>query len=439
MLQRVVNIVNFRVEAKHQNFLVHIDEAIPKTLIGDDQRLAQVITNLLGNAIKFTPEHGSVSLSTRLVGEINDLCTIQISVIDSGIGISREQQDKLFQSFQQAESSTTRKYGGTGLGLVISKNIVEMMGGVIWIESELEKGSTFAFTIQAQQKKKKKQEPFSRDVNWNNIRIMAVDDDPDILLYFNDLAQRLDLSCDAAISGADALTLVARNGDYHVYFVDWKMPDMNGIQLARELKARSPVNSVVIMISSFEWAAIADEAKMAGVDKFLSKPLFPSVIADIINECLGTDQGQSAEIKTSKEGQFSGRRILMVEDVDINREVVLALLEPENMVIDCAENGIQAVRMYTETPDKYDIILMDIQMPEMDGYEATRRIRSFEAERQINDGASRRQIPIIAMTANVFKEDVEKCHEAGMNDHIGKPLDFSEVMEKLSTYLSPAR
>jgi CheY-like chemotaxis protein len=418
--------------------LVHIDEAIPKSLIGDDQRLAQVITNLLGNAIKFTPEHGSVSLSTRLLGEKNDLCTIQISVIDSGIGISREQQDKLFQSFQQAESSTTRKYGGTGLGLVISKNIVEMMGGRIWIESEQGKGSTFAFTIQAQRGMKKKQEPFSRDVNWDNVRIMAVDDDSDILLYFKDLAQRLDLACDTAISGADALTLVKRNGDYHIYFVDWKMPDMNGIQLVQELKARSPVNSVVIMISSFEWAAIADEAKLAGVDKFLAKPLFPSVITDIINECLGTNQGQLAETKTSKEGQFLGRRILMVEDVEINREVVLALLEPEQMTIDCAENGKQAVHMYTEAPDKYDLIFMDIQMPEMDGYEATRRIRSIEAESQCRDGGLRKQIPIIAMTANVFKEDIERCHEAGMNDHIGKPLDLSEVMEKLSTYLSSA-
>jgi CheY-like chemotaxis protein len=356
------------------------------------------------------------------------LCTIQISVTDTGIGISAEQQAKLFQSFEQAESGTTRKYGGTGLGLAISKSIVEMMGGKIWVQSENGKGSTFAFTIKLMRGSEKKQDHLSSDINWKNVRIMAIDDDPDILVYFKEIGQRFGVFCDTAISGDEALALVERNGDYHIYFVDWKMPGMDGIQLTYRLKARQSENSVVIMISAAEWTTIADEAKKAGVDKFLSKPLFPSSIADIINECLSLDIRQIEEAQTVIEGLFSGRRILLVEDVEINREIVQALLEPSELEIDCAENGREAVRMFSNAPEKYDMIFMDVQMPEMDGYEATRRIRALNLPKA-------KTIPIVAMTANVFREDVERCIESGMNSHVGKPLDFNEVMKRLRTYL----
>jgi signal transduction histidine kinase/DNA-binding response OmpR family regulator/PAS domain-containing protein len=442
MLQKVVAVINFRVDEKKQKLSVHVDKKIPKTLIADDQRLAQVITNLLGNAVKFTPEEGSITLETHCAGEENGLYTIQISVSDTGIGISPDQQERLFTSFQQAESSTTRKYGGTGLGLAISKSIVEMMGGNIGVRSEPGKGSTFTFTIQAQCGAESKQRLLAPDVNWDNVRIMVIDDDPDILAYFRDFAQEFGVLCETAISGADALALVEQKGGCHIYFVDWKMPDMDGIQLSHELKTRWPENSVVIMISAAEWSAVAEEAKEAGVDKFLSKPLFPSVIAEIINECIGVNRHQTKETQTDINGLFAGRRVLLADDVDINREVVLALLEPTQLEIDCAENGAQAVRMFTEAPDRYDMIFMDIQMPEMDGYEATRRIRSFEAEmRGKNAGQSLegpKGVPIIAMTANVFKEDIEKCLRAGMDGHIGKPLDFNDVLEKLNGYLEKA-
>jgi len=325
MIRRVVNVTNFRLDEKHQDFSLHIDGDIPRTLIGDDHRIAQVITNLLGNAVKFTPEHGAVSLDARLVEEENQLCTLQIGVSDTGIGIKPEQQEKIFQSFEQAESSTTRKYGGTGLGLAISKRIVEMMGGKIWVESELWKGSTFYFTIQAQRGTE------------------AVNESPDI------------------------------------------------------------------------------------------------------------QQEEGAQIRDLT-GIFAGRRVLLAEDVEINREIVQALLEPTKLKIDCAENGAQAVRMFIEAPHKYDMIFMDIQMPEMDGYEATRHIRTVEAkllststeenaDTSFSEGKTRsynrnlrRQIPIIAMTANVFKEDVERCLEVGMNGHIGKPVNFNELIGKLRHY-----
>jgi signal transduction histidine kinase/CheY-like chemotaxis protein len=437
MLQRVVNVVNFRVDEKQQKFMVHMGRAIPKTFIGDDQRLAQVITNLLSNAVKFTPENGSVSLDIAHTGNENDYCTLEISVTDSGIGISPEQQEKLFQPFQQAEAGTTRKFGGTGLGLTISKSIVEMMGGKIWVESRSGEGATFIFTVQLRRGAGSEQRLLAPGVNWKNIRIMAVDDDRAVLDYFREIAQGFNVFCDTAISGEDALRLVEQNGSYHIYFVDWKMPIMDGVQLAAELKSRESSKSVVIMISSAEWAVVENEAKKAGVDKFLSKPLFPSAIAEAINECLGVDKEKIQEAQTDIDGLFEGQHILLAEDVEINREIVLALLEPTLLKIDCAENGAETVRMFSQAPDKYGMIFMDVQMPEMDGYEATRSIRAIEEELDSasESGKPHRRIPIIAMTANVFREDVDRCLNAGMDGHVGKPLDFEEVLNKLRHYL----
>ncbi|MDR3335808.1 MAG: response regulator [Treponema sp.] len=429
MLQRVVNVINFRIDEKKQNLSVHIDKAIPRTLIGDDLRLAQVITNLLSNAVKFTPDQGSVALNARFVKEENSICTIQIEVTDTGIGISPEQQRRLFTSFQQAENSTTRKFGGTGLGLAISKRIVEMMGGTIWINSESGRGSTFAFTIQAERGTDARQGLPSLGVNWSNIRVLMADDDKDIRDYFMEIAQQFGFSCDVAADGERAIRLIDQNGDYDLYFVDWKMPGMNGVELTRKIKERGADNSIVIMISAAEWSVIENDAKEAGVNKFLPKPLFPSAIADLITECLGVDFLLQAEnLKKEEIDNFEKYCILLAEDVEINREIVLTLLEPTKLSIDCAENGAEALRFFSESPGKYDMIFMDVQMPEMDGYEATRQIRSLTIPRA-------KQIPIIAMTANVFREDVEKCLEAGMNDHVGKPLDFNDVLAKLRKYL----
>ena len=431
MLQRVIGIVVYRSDEKKQKLTVNIDKSIPRTLIGDDQRLAQVITNLTGNAIKFTPEEGSVKVDTKFVSEENGVYTIRITVTDSGIGISEEQQKQLFQSFQQADSKTSRKFGGTGLGLVISKNIVELMGGEVWLESELGKGSSFSFTFKAKRGAKKTQGLSEIGVNWDNVSIMAVDDDQEILNYFKNVMQGFGTDCDTALSGQEALALVGINGMYDIYFVDWKMPEMDGIMLARELKAKSksPEHTIVIMISAAEWSHVADEAKKAGVDKFLSKPLFPSAIADAVNEAIGLRHKHEEEETDGADGIFKGYKVLLAEDVEINREIVSALLESTLLEMDFAENGAEAVTKFENSPDYYDLILMDVQMPEMDGYEATRRIRSSAHARA-------KTIPVIAMTANVFKEDVEKCLEAGMNNHIGKPLDIEELLDMLRKYLT---
>ena len=430
MLQRVVNVVTFRVNEKHQNLKINIDSAIPKALICDAQRLAQVITNLLGNAVKFTPDEGSITLDTKYLGRKGNVCTIEIRVTDTGIGISPEQQNNLFQSFHQADSDTTRKFGGTGLGLSISKNIVELMGGNIWAESELGVGSSFGFTIHALRGTTGRRKMLCSDINWDNVSILVVDDDPDVLDHFSKLMNEFGVTCDTAASGHEALKLVEQHGAYNINFFDWKMPEIDGVELANELKKRTTLadNSFVIMISAADWSEIEYEAKKAGVDKFLSKPLFPSDIADIINECLGIDQEKVEEAQAAVDGVFADRHILLAEDIEINREIIIALLGPTLLNIDCAENGTAAVRMFKQAPEKYDLIFMDVQMPEMDGLEATRIIRATGLP-------NAESIPIIAMTANVFREDIEKCLEAGMNDHIGKPLDFETTLEKLCHYL----
>ena len=295
MLQKIVNIINHRMEERHQRFTLNIDKNLPRFVIGDDHHLSQVIMNLLTNAVKFSPEHGEICLNVTLQDEKDEICEIRIEVSDNGIGIAPEQQAKLFSAFQQADSGITREFGGTGLGLSISKRIVELMGGTIWIESELGKGSKFIFNIKVERGK-------------------------------ND---------------ADSL--------------------------------------------------------------------------------LASDNKSEIEIP----GRFAGKKMLVAEDVEINREIIISLLEDTGISIDCAENGQEAVEMITASPGKYDVVLMDVQMPIMGGHEATRLLR---AQGLIN-------LPIIAMTAHVFNSDIEECLEAGMNEHIGKPIDVDVVLEKLHKYL----
>ncbi|MCL2565379.1 MAG: ATP-binding protein [Defluviitaleaceae bacterium] len=302
MIQRTVNVVSFSVDEKEHSFTVDIDANIPKLLIGDDQRLAQVITNLLGNAIKFTPKRGTIALNAKLMEEEGKFCSIQIEVIDSGIGISPEQQRNLFKAFQQAETSTSRKFGGTGLGLSITKSIVEMMGGKVWVESELGKGAAFAFEVKLERGSE------------------------------NSLAALEDLG-----------------------------------------------------------AAANEEAE----DIFIT---------------------------------YEDKCILLAEDVEINQEIVKALLEPTKISIICAQNGAEALQIFCESPERFNMIFMDLQMPEMDGFEATQHIRAL-------DLPNAKTIPIIAMTANVFREDVERCLKAGMDGHVGKPLDIGEVLNVIKEYV----
>ena len=428
MMIRVVNIINFRVDEKHQQLEVHLDPEVPVSIIADDQRLAQVITNLLSNAVKFTPEEGNIAVEVRLLGEDANGCRIYVSVADSGIGISPEQQQKLFTSFTQADAGISRRFGGTGLGLAISKSIVEKMNGRIWVESEEGKGSKFAFEFYAARGTRTEEpQALLRGVKWDELRVLVADDSLAIREYFQNIAQRFNFKCDVAADGTEAVEMVEASGHYDIFFIDWKMPGLDGTELTRKIRDRGADNAVIIMISSTEWSEIEGDARAAGVDKFIPKPLFMSLIIDTIGECLGAemrlDKGLESELP-----DFSAYHVLLAEDNDVNREIVLALLEPTGVTITCAENGLIVLDIFTANPEQFDMIFMDMHMPEMDGSTATARIRALSHPYA-------KEIPIVAMTANVFREDIEKCLAIGMNDHTGKPLDLNEVLEKMKKYL----
>ena len=426
MLINVTSVINFRVEEMHQQFFVGIDPDVPRMIHTDEQRLSQVITNLLSNAVKFTPEGGKISLNVRKNNDVNNKCTLQFEVTDTGIGISPEQQARLFSSFEQAEAGTSRKYGGTGLGLAISKSIVSMMGGEVWIDSELGSGSTFSFTVNVGVASDEAIKDFSVNPrSWGNIRMLAVDGSVETCGFFTQISDQLNIPCDVAINEHDALKKISENRDYDIYFIDWQC---NGIELAKTIRTQGGKGSIVLLISSTEWTRAENEALESGVNSFMQKPLFGSAIVDYINESLGLTSG-IPEVDTSlSDKDYSAHHILLAEDIEINREIIITILEPTNLRIDCAENGLEAIEKFEANPEKYKMIFMDIQMPELDGYEATKRIRKLEVPEA-------KTIPIVAMTANVFKEDIDKSIEAGMNAHIGKPIDINEVVGMLEKYL----
>ena len=435
MLMNITNMVGFRMDEKNHNFVVNFDPAISHSIIGDEQRISQVIVNLLSNALKFTPERGTISLYIKCIEEDNNEIKLRFTVSDTGIGISPEQQSKLFGSFEQADGSISRRFGGTGLGLAISKRIIELMGGEIGIESEVGVGTKVIFDITVGKGTQKALTNISQKIDRNNLRILAVDDSATTCEYFLHLMGQLGLNCDVATSGEDALGMIeiaAQNGKpYNFFFTDWMMPGMDGIELASIIKKRMPTDSVIIMISAAHWSDIESEAIAAGINGFISKPLFPSALVDCINTCLGAVTPEDMKIAAEqKHFNFSEYRLLLVEDVEVNREIVAALLEDTKINIDVAVNGVEAVEKFSANSNKYNLIFMDIHMPIMDGYEATKKIRA-------STHSSAGQIPIIAMTANAFKEDVDHCKECGMNDHISKPIDRSIMLDKMKLWLKP--
>jgi len=434
MIREAVNVVKLHLDEKQQNFSVFLDGTIPATLIGDNQRLVQIVTNLLSNAVKFTPNGGTIRLEAHLEETEEDTHVIRVEVSDTGIGISAEHHSRLFSPFQQADSGSSRKFGGTGLGLAISSKLVEMMGGRIWLESESGKGSTFSFTFVAKWGDDRNRHILPRKVDWCDIRILVVDNDPDSLQYFHSCLIWHGISCDLAKDGGSALEMIAGNGGYDVYFIDWKLPSTSGIELAQHIRKQGKgAEPKIILVSANDRAILEADSQNTGVDHFLRKPLFNLDIVNCLNKCFGAE-GTDGKEKQDATGEFTNRRLLIVDDVEINREIVASLLEDTGMIMDHAENGLVALEKVRNTAEPYDIIFMDLQMPGMDGFDATRKIRRFEEE-QAEKGLELRHVPIVAMTANVFREDIEKCLKVGMDNHIGKPVTMEDMMEKLHMHL----
>ena len=425
MLKNVANVISFKTGANQQEFSVHIDPRIPSTLKGDDQRLAQVITNLLSNAAKFTPTGGFIRLLVDLVRQEEALFVIRVTVSDSGIGIAEKDKERLFQSFEQAESGTSRKFGGTGLGLAISKRIVELMGGSMWIESTPGEGASFFFDFKV----------YGRGAVESPLlhlkekpEILAVNNDLATRKFFSEMATQFGVRWDTVSNGYEALALLEKNTTYDVCFIDYNLPDVDSFALAKKIRRMHQKNFMIVLVSGFDRSEIEKDSKFDDIDRFLAKPLFPSDIREILAENVSLKSPKASGQPEGILANFAGCRVLLVEDIDVNREIFISLLDGTGLEIDIAENGLIALEKFKKNPEAYHLILMDLQMPEMDGYAAAVAIRKHSHSRS-------REVPIVAMTANVFKEDIDHCLKCGMNDHIGKPLDFLALEALLEKYL----
>ncbi|MDL2217658.1 response regulator, partial [Christensenellaceae bacterium OttesenSCG-928-M15] len=435
MMHSIFNVVNVKVEEKKQNFTFEFEGMLERYMISDELRISQVLVNLLTNAVKFTPERGHIHLLIKNHMRSEDEAMLYVAVSDDGIGVKKEQQAALFSSFEQLDGGITRRFGGTGLGLSICKKIITLMGGEIRVESTLEKGSTFFFEVPVRWGDAHREDLPPR-VLPSNMRILVVDDSEDSRIIFKEILGSFNLSCDLAESGFEALELVTkslqRRMPYDLIFLDWRMPKLSGVDTARAIKKIMNDDVLVVMVSVADWADIEKEAKPIGIQHFLSKPIAPSVLFNTLVELT-----QSSMIKEGTgvvEGGYDWRdkTLLLAEDIDINREILTSILEGTGVRIECAQNGAQAVEMYVKNPFRYDVILMDVQMPEMDGIQATKAIRASGQK-------TAAEVVIIAMTANAFKEDVNDCLMAGMNDHIAKPVDVDDLMDKLSLYLEMSK
>ncbi|MDR2447495.1 MAG: response regulator [Treponema sp.] len=437
MMRQVFDVVQVKIDEKGQKFQVNVENTFTRAVISDELRLSQVFINLLSNAIKFTPDGGRISLSVSQTPIDADAARLHVVIADTGIGITEEQKTRLFHLFEQAESSaTTRKYGGTGLGLSIAKSIVNLMGGDIWIEDNPGGGSRFVFEVVIKWGKVCRTGKLPKQLRCD-LRILVVDDDKDTREYFKGILAGFLLECDAASGGEEAVVMVERQKQdgkpYHLIFLDWMMPGMDGERTALEIRRIMGDGSLgaalIVMISAATRSEVDSTLNALGITNFLPKPILPSTIYNTIVDLLGyTGETNSGDDDQTPSYDWSGKRVLLAEDVELNREVVMGILEDTGVTIECAENGVRAVELFAK--NDYDLVLMDIQMPVMDGYDATLAIRA--------SGKPNAAIcPVIAMTANAFKEDVRECLASGMNDHLAKPLEVKRLFDTLAKYLSP--
>lgn len=429
LFDAIVSIMQPQIRTKKQSFNVQVDNVVTENVWCDGVRLNQVLLNILSNATKYTPEGGSIklSISEEESPKGENFARIHIAVKDNGIGMKPEFLEKIFESYTRADGARVQKIEGTGLGMTITKYIVDAMEGSIEVESELDKGSEFRLTFDFQKAP-------SMDVDmvlpaWN---MLVVDDDEFLCKSTIESLKSFGIHAEWTLSGESAIELALKQhqkrNDYQIILLDWKLPGMNGIQVARELREHLGKEVPILLISAYDWSEFETEAREAGISGFISKPLFKSALFYNLRKYMGVeelqDQPQDETIK------LSGRRILLAEDNELNWEVANELLSTLGLELEWAEDGQICLEKFEASPvGYYDLILMDIRMPHMTGYEATKAIRKL-------DRPDAESIPIIAMSADAFSEDIRQCMECGMNAHAAKPIDMGEITKLLERYLA---
>lgn len=428
-LEQVNSIISGQCKNKNLTYDCTIIGNIDDYYIGDEMKLRQVMINILGNAVKFTPEGGKVSFLIEEGAKYDNKAVLKFTISDNGIGMSREFLPHLFDAFSQEDSSATSTYGSTGLGMPITRSIVELMNGTIEVESEKGKGTTFTVTVTLGQSDRVSVATEEDDINPRDLSVLAIDDDRVALEHAEIVLGQIGINCETAESGWEGIDKVrirhGRREDYDLILIDWRMPEMDGIETTRRIRSIVGEDTPIIILTSFNWDDIADEARAAGVDTFVPKPLFAG---NVLEEFRNAFRRKNAELE-SKTADLAGRRVLLAEDVAINAEIIMMVLSMREIEADLAENGRIAVEKYMKhDPGYYDAILMDMRMPEMDGLEATKAIRSLDRE-------DAKKIPVIALTANAFDEDVERSMQAGLNAHLSKPVDPELLFETLETLI----
>ena len=430
LVHDVRSIIQPNVAAKRLSLFIDTMDIEDEDIITDPLRLNQILLNILSNAIKFTPTGGMISIRiAQKNGAPKGCVCYEFRIKDNGIGMSEEFQKHIFEEFSREESSTASGIQGTGLGMSITKNIVDLMGGTIALTSEPGKGSEFIVTLcftRSGQKAEPKQLP-----QLEGLRALVADDDTNTCLNVSTMLSKIGMRPEWTISGKEAVIrtkyAVEQGDEFSVYIIDWLIPDMNGIEIVRQIRKVIGNRCPIIILTAYDWADIEDEARAAGVTAFCEKPLFLSELRRVLAEPFRAEPASKPAQPTAAD--LKGKKLLLVEDNELNREIALEILKEAGFVVDTAEDGAVAVQKIKQAaPGQYDLILMDIQMPNLDGYEATRQIRALPDAEKAN-------IPIFAMTANAFEEDRQNALEAGMNGHIAKPLDIPHLLRVLADAL----
>ena len=430
LVHDVRSIIQPNVAAKRLSLFIDTMDIEDEDIITDPLRLNQILLNILSNAIKFTPTGGMISIRiAQKNGAPKGCVCYEFRIKDNGIGMSEEFQKHIFEEFSREESSTVSGIQGTGLGMSITKNIVDLMGGTIALTSEPGKGSEFIVTLcftRSGQKAEPKQLP-----QLEGLRALVADDDTNTCLNVSTMLSKIGMRPEWTISGKEAVIrtkyAVEQGDEFSVYIIDWLIPDMNGIEIVRQIRKVIGNRCPIIILTAYDWADIEDEARAAGVTAFCEKPLFLSELRRVLAEPFRAEPASEPAQPTAAD--LKGKKLLLVEDNELNREIALEILKEAGFVVDTAEDGAVAVQKIKQAaPGQYDLILMDIQMPNLDGYEATRQIRALPDAEKAN-------IPIFAMTANAFEEDRQNALAAGMNGHIAKPLDVPHLLHVLADAL----